>query len=379
MPETPSPLEISDLRLRLRKLQRTSEESLEILNEIAALGHHAAPLVQDLIGAMRRVYFPSITLVPIIAKLKSIELLEAAIGQDQFGLNTFDKCILLKAGFLQFQQELLDELFGVFECDAESRRSEIVDALADAGTVSALETLRVIEYRTAARIPELSAELSSGDVVGQVATQLMRGENLPARKEFLERVRRTIRRIGERPDPLPVIGNQGLHNEHPDASLGIHELLARPEDEQLEFKAALRWDPAKATVDEKLQRRVLQTIAGFANGKGGTLLIGIDPERKVVGLQNDFASLKGDGDSFERHLRQLLQTQLGKAVTVLVVKTSLLEIDGKAICRVDVSASSKPLFAKTGNTEEFFVRSGNATIRLEGEELAKYIQQRFIK
>jgi predicted HTH transcriptional regulator len=132
-------------------------------------------------------------------------------------------------------------------------------------------------------------------------------------------------------------------------------------------------------VEEKLERHVLKTIAGFANGKGGTLLIGIDADRKVVGLQNDYASLKGDSDLFERHLRQSLQTQVGKAVTVLKVRISFHEISGKEVCRVDVDASSEPLFFKAGNIEEFFVRSGNATIRMEGEQLVKYIRERFVK
>ena len=381
--EPPSPLEISDLRLRLRALRGTAEESLTILNEIAALGYHAAPLVQDLIAAMRHVYFPAIPLVPIISKLKSADLLEAALGQSHAFLSggfmgTVERCRLLKAGFLQFQQELLDQLFKDFQIDDPSNW-EIIDALAEAGTALALETLRVIEYRVAARIPELGTELSRGDFVEQATKQLVRGEDLPLRKEFLEKVRRAIQRIGERPDPLPVASDQDRRTELPSASPAIPELLARLEDEHLEFKASLRWDPATSAVDEKLERRVLQTIAGFANGEGGTLLIGIDSGRNVVGLQNDYASLKGDRDLFERHLRQLLQTRAGKAATVLTVKTAFPQQGGKEICRVDVEAWSQPLFLKAGNREEFFVRSGNATVCLEGQELASYIQKRFVK
>jgi hypothetical protein len=377
--ETPSPLEISDLRLRLRALHGTSEESLTILNEIATLGHNAAPLVPDLITAMQHVYFPPMQLVPIICKLKNADLLKAALGRDQCGLLSFDKCKLLKAGFLQFQASLIDELFRDFENYGNPCTHEIVDALAEAGTSAALETLRVIEYRTSSRIPELNAELNREDVGKQAATQLMRGEFLPERVEFLQKVRHAIQRIGERPDPLPVPDEHELCTESPSVLLDTQGLLAQREHERLEFKAALRWDCSKGMVEEKLERHVLKTIAGFANGKGGTLLIGIDADRKVVGLQNDYASLKGDSDLFERHLRQSLQTQVGKAVTVLKVRISFHEISGKEVCRVDVDASSEPLFFKAGNIEEFFVRSGNATIRMEGEQLVKYIRERFVK
>lgn len=378
--EPPAPLEISDLRLRLRRLRKSSEEAIDILSEIASLGCHATPLITDLIAAMQRgVRFPSLSLVPIIAKLRHASLLEAALAQKGGPwLGTFEKCELLQAGFVQFQQELLDELFGFFERDDEPRRSAIVEALAQAGTASALETLRVVQYRTAARIPELRAELNSGDITERATSQVQRGESLRGRIEFLEKVRRAIEHVAQRPDPPPQIREQALPSNLPSPPpRNITELLTRAEDDQLEFKATLRWDRAKAAVEEELERRVLQTVAGFANAKGGTLLIGVDDDGRVVGLENDYTSLKGDRDSFERHLRQLLDEGLGKPETAHLVDTSFPSQDGKEICRVDVRASLKLLFLKHGNSKEFFVRSGNATKMFNNEETARYIQQRF--
>jgi V8-like Glu-specific endopeptidase len=197
----PTPIQISDVRLRLRAIRAFSSKLADLMNEIDEMGQYSQQLIPDLIRAMKRgVYIPSIPLVSIIARLKSVELLDAALAQDggKWSLNTFDQCTLLTAGFRQFQDQLLEELFQVFESDIEPRRSSIVEALSVCGTVSALETLRVIEYRTAARIPELIAELREGDRAIQTCIMLERGDFIGGRAEFLAKVRHAIQLISDR-------------------------------------------------------------------------------------------------------------------------------------------------------------------------------------
>jgi hypothetical protein len=379
----PSPLEISDLRLRLRALpslsrSRQFQETSEILKEISGLGNHAGLLVSNLIAAMRSgVFVPALSLVPLIARLKSDELLAALLGQEdgRYALNTFDQCQLLEAGFLQFETPLLDELFKSFEHD-DPRSTAIVESLAVAGTGAALEVLHVVDFRLASRIHELRAELNSGDRAVPFISQLTRGEHLPAREELLQGVRHAIKCIGNRPEPLAVIAKEDL-SAGP-VPVSVSEFLQRREDDKLEFKAALRWDPAKAVVDEKLERRVIQTVAGFANAKGGILVIGVeDSPRRPVGLQKDYDSLRGDSDMFERHLRQLFQTQFGKAMSILSVTVSFHKVDGVEICHVDTKPAAEPVFIKSGGEEDFYVRNGNATALLKGRELATYLNQRF--
>ena len=198
----PTSIQISDIRLRLRATKALSSEVNRLLDEIAEMGQFSQPLVPDLIAAMKRgVCFPPTPLVNIIAQLKSVELLDAALEQleGEWSLNTFDRCKLLIAGFLRFQDALLEELFQVFENDAEPRRSAIVEALSVSGTAVALETLRVIEYRTAARIPELISELRDGDRITQTRVMIERGDFIGVREQFLTKVRQAIQLISERP------------------------------------------------------------------------------------------------------------------------------------------------------------------------------------
>lgn len=377
----PSPLEISDLRLRIRTLRfrplvRQLEEIPYIVGQMQALGSDAQPLVPDLLAAMRAgVRIVSMHLVPLIAKLKSPDLLEALVAQDS--LNTLEKCELLKAGFSRFERPLLDELSACFERD-DSSRCEIVEALAESDTTESdpkavLETLEVIEYRIASRIPELRAELLGRDPAAQAPSEIMRHEFCRWQEEFLQEVRRAIPRIRERPDRPSA----SLPATTTSACGGIGELRLQPESDKLEFKAALRSDHTGA-FDGKLERHNMQAIAAFANANGGTMIVGIeDKTRKVVGLAKDYALLRGDRDAFERHLRQRVQSHFGKAFSASNVKTSFLQEDGAVICRVEVEPATEPLFLKTAGKDEFYVRNGNANVMVEGEEFVKYLKKRF--
>jgi hypothetical protein len=194
----PTHVQISYIRLRLHAIKAFSSELVNLLDEIDEMGEFSRQLIPDLIGAMRRgVYFPPTPLVNIIAHLKSAELLDAAVEQyeGEWSLNTFDRCTLLIAGFLQYQNPLLEEIFQTFENDAEPRRSAIVEALSVSGTAAALETLRVIEYRTAIRIPELVSEFNDGDLA---RTMIERGDFVGVREQFLTKVRQTIQLISQR-------------------------------------------------------------------------------------------------------------------------------------------------------------------------------------
>jgi hypothetical protein len=374
--DPPAPLEISNIRLRLRHLR--FEDVLPIIAEIKELGQAAAPLIPDMIAAMPWLRPCAYQFVEVICTLKSTELLNAS-GYD--GVGGFLGCQLLRAGFLQFQQPLLDELFRGFESDSNLAICEIADALAESGTTTALETLRVIEYRLAARIAELRAERNFGDSFEVGVDQLMRGEHLPVRVELLQKVRRAIERIGQRPNPLPVGSiEEGL--DAPQTSLqkeNTRDLLNLRESNVLEFKAGLRWDPAKGQIDEKLERRVLQTIVSFANRDGGTLLIGVNDAKDVVGLQMDFDSLKGSCDAFERHLRNIITSSIGKSDAVRLVTTVFERFGDHEICRISIEASPEPLFLKDEGKEKFFVRNGNANLHLDGREMANYVRRHFQK
>src|SRR5690606_28338891 len=89
----------------------------------------------------------------------------------------------------------------------------------------------------------------------------------------------------------------------------IEDIIAEGEHDGLEFKSSLRWDTKENRLNKDLERIVLKTIAAFNNGygDGGRLIIGVDDDQNVLGLENDYSTLSGnDRDAFQRHLRSLV-------------------------------------------------------------------------
>ncbi len=69
-------------------------------------------------------------------------------------------------------------------------------------------------------------------------------------------------------------------------------LLVQGEGPILEFKSSFRWDLRQNQANKGLEAVILKTIAGFMNGNGGTLLIGVADDGAIVGLKPDYTLLK---------------------------------------------------------------------------------------
>lgn len=171
----------------------------------------------------------------------------------------------------------------------------------------------------------------------------------------------------------------------------IGDLLARDEDQYLEFKSTLRWDLREGKRSRVVQSAVIKTVAAFLNSRhGGTLLIGVADGGGTVGLDADYASLhkkgKEDRDLFQLHLTQVLENSVGLAATANV-EPEILHIDGHDICRVHVIPSGHPVTAKITSVdtkgqqsvrEAFLVRLNNATKEIaDPKEIERYKAQRW--
>jgi len=167
------------------------------------------------------------------------------------------------------------------------------------------------------------------------------------------------------------------------APITLEQQIAEGESDGLEFKATLRWDVVEQVVNKKLEEVVLKTVAAFANSQGGTLLIGVDDDGNVVGLEPDYAALGGvDRDKFEIHLRNLLKQEFGPGFVAAAIAVSFEEIADQEICRVVVSPASDPVIVKVRSkdglvTEKFYVRSGNSSQEIPVSELKAYWSRRF--
>ncbi len=162
------------------------------------------------------------------------------------------------------------------------------------------------------------------------------------------------------------------------------ELVKRNENKNLEFKSTLRWDLRENRVNPRLEEVAMKTVAAFSNGDGGILVIGVDDNETVLGLEPDFNSLKKFGaDYFEIHLRNLLNTQFGISFTTNNITVDFPELSEHQICVIQVEKGQEPVYVtlvdKSGKkSEKFYVRSGNSSQEIKSlSELNLYISKRF--
>lgn len=166
--------------------------------------------------------------------------------------------------------------------------------------------------------------------------------------------------------------------------MSLEDLIAVGESDALEFKSTLRWDLKEGVLNRKLEEVVLKTIAAFANSQGGTLLIGVNDDGEVLGLEHDYASLgDADQDKFELHLRNLLNQQFGVAFVTSKVKIRFPQVNNVELCQVEVLPSRDPVILvlkdKSGQPlQKFYARNGNSSQEISLSELHAYMKERSV-
>lgn len=169
--------------------------------------------------------------------------------------------------------------------------------------------------------------------------------------------------------------------------LPAQELLKEDENRYLEFKSSCRWDYRQEKTNPELENVILKTIAAFCNTEGGTLLIGVDDDKNILGLERDFSTLKkSTPDYYEIHLRNLFHNMMGVKNVSKHIRIAFENMaDDKVICKIRILASDEPVFIKMKNKngqpeEKFYVRSGNSSQEIKSiVDINDYINSRFKK
>ncbi len=159
----------------------------------------------------------------------------------------------------------------------------------------------------------------------------------------------------------------------------IGTLISHGESSALEFKSTFHWDIKQSKVNKQLVIVILKTIAGFMNNNGGTLLIGVDDDGKIIGLEQDYKNLKKkDRDGFEQSIFTAISTNLGTDLSNYV-HVIFHSKDNKDICRLIILPASRPVFVKKEGSTKFYIRAGVSTREMNIEEATKYIDNHWSK
>jgi hypothetical protein len=154
----------------------------------------------------------------------------------------------------------------------------------------------------------------------------------------------------------------------------ISELIQLGESVTLEFKSTLQWDVVQNQVNSHLRHSVLKTVTAFLNSEGGTLIIGVEDDGNVFGIERDLKQVKGHSlDGFEQSLINLISTNIGSEFGRLI-KIRFDQLDGHYVCGIDVNKAPEPVFLNGTRGKEFYTRFGNTSRQLDAEEMHRYIQ-----
>ena len=153
----------------------------------------------------------------------------------------------------------------------------------------------------------------------------------------------------------------------------ILKMISTGEHDKLEFKSTLRTNLYTKEYDKNMELSVLKTIVAYLNSEGGTLLVGVSDTGTVIGVEKDGF---GNKDRFYLYFTNMIKHHIGNQY-LPHIKFQLINIEGKDLLKVDCNRSNKQVFLKINNKEEFYMRVGPSSVKIDGSKLIDYVQRRF--
>jgi hypothetical protein len=169
----------------------------------------------------------------------------------------------------------------------------------------------------------------------------------------------------------------GKDNTPQFTNIPLDKLLKKPEGQQLEYKSSLQWDYRERKLNKDLHKPIMKTISAFLNSSGGTLLIGVNDKSKVLGLKEDYQTLtKKNSDGFENTFTMTVKKHLG-IECMRHIAIQFETVKGKDVAKIIVNPSTKPVYFRYNDSEEFYIRTGNSSQPLSISQTVSYITEHF--
>jgi len=168
--------------------------------------------------------------------------------------------------------------------------------------------------------------------------------------------------------------NSFVSGKEEEKKITLNDYLKVGESSSVEYKASIRWDVDQNKINKELEKVIIKTIDGFLNFEGGTLLIGIDDNGGLIGIEKDILTLKIKNiDGFQQLLINLISEYLGAEYSQYI-NITFEKVDDKFVCIVNINKAPQSVFVREKDTKLFYIRSGNTTKLLNSEEAHNYIQ-----
>lgn len=264
----------------------------------------------------------------------------------------------------------IDRLFAIHKVRSYSANEEIFRSRSDGKRffIVASGSFRLILGNG------VSKTMSRGELIGEIAalTDFERLGTLVCASgsgELLVFMRQDLEASGlvppaDSPTLISVLFSNTVQYIHELLDNSTETLLSRGEGEQTEFK------------ESGFNPNLLKPIAAFLNSSGGTLLIGVNDDGEVVGIDG---YSNGAADKFDQDFRNILREKIGSDALAFI-RFSHGTYEGRGIYRIDCSQADAPVFLQTGrgaSGETFYIRSGSTNQQLGFRAALHYIARRF--
>ena len=162
-----------------------------------------------------------------------------------------------------------------------------------------------------------------------------------------------------------------------------HLLKSIEEDKKNEFKSTLRWNTKTDTSDgkDRQEHSVIKSIAAFLNTHWWQVIVGIEDNKNIYGLEKDY-NLISSKESTREKQRDLFKQRFDQIITnnfwdekKSIINISIQEINQQDIAIIYVEKSNIPTYIK--QTNEFYIRWEAWTKLLEWSAILNYIKEHF--
>ena len=172
----------------------------------------------------------------------------------------------------------------------------------------------------------------------------------------------------------------------------ILKMIRDGETKTVEFKETFKVDTSSRQTLKCLRDATVREIAAFMNTEGGSLLIGVDDSKNIIGISRDYEFMNIErpnqtkSDKLKQEIRDYIRSKLDDDTLELQYNIMIKSVGEKEICVIHVYPSIKPVFVnqdisykKCGTSKQisanrtiFYIRHDSGTRELDGRQFCEF-------
>jgi len=199
------------------------------------------------------------------------------------------------------------------------------------------------------------------EILARVSLQL---ENHRKHKDLLEQNQQLAEKLATRLE-------SGSHDGDT-CTDKVKSFISSGESNRVEFKSTLRWNLKTDRSEKVIEKAWLKSVAAFLNSDGGVLLVGVEDNGDILGIEADNFDSE---DKYLLHVNNRIQQHIGLEHAGFI-GYQLVPVDNMKVLLIECQPSPSPVFLKINKDEEFYIRVGPGSRRLSTSEVVAYVTNR---